>query len=104
MPALAKNTRTVDGSGGITIWRIGSTPPPGVHDQIPSDAWDDYESPVPVDRGGSPLVPDGPITEVKAWVGDHSGRAQAALDAEQAGAGRATLIAWLEAVIADGAE
>jgi hypothetical protein len=43
-------------------------------------------------------VPDGTVQDVLDWVGDDPGRAQAALDAEQAGAQRSTLITRLEAL------
>jgi hypothetical protein len=41
-------------------------------------------------------VPKGTVSEVKEWVGDDLGRAQAALDAENEGAQRVTLIDFLE--------
>jgi hypothetical protein len=43
-------------------------------------------------------VPDGTVQDVLDWVGDDPGRAQEALDAEQAGQARSTLIARLEAI------
>jgi len=43
-------------------------------------------------------VPEGTVQDVLDWVGDDPERAQEALDAEQAGAGRSTLIAKLEAI------
>jgi hypothetical protein len=44
-------------------------------------------------------VPEGSIDTVLAWVGDDPGRAQQALDAEQAGQQRTTLITKLEAIV-----
>ena len=41
-------------------------------------------------------VPEGTIAEVKAWVGDDTDRAARALEAEQNGQRRTTLITWLE--------
>lgn len=43
-------------------------------------------------------VPDGTVQDVLDWVGDDPGRAQAALDAEDAGQQRSTLITRLEAL------
>jgi hypothetical protein len=40
--------------------------------------------------------PEGTVSEVLAWVGDDAGRAQQALEAEQAGKQRATLISELQ--------
>jgi hypothetical protein len=40
--------------------------------------------------------PQGSVDDVKVWVGDDRERAAQALDAERAGQGRVTLIAWLE--------
>jgi hypothetical protein len=48
----------------------------------------------PPPENGEP--PEGTIEEVKAWVGDDPDRAQQALDAEEAGQQRQTLMAWLE--------
>lgn len=44
-------------------------------------------------------VPQGTIAEVLAWVGDDPARAQAALDAENAGAGRTTLLNQLKVLV-----
>ncbi|HPJ18021.1 MAG TPA: hypothetical protein PK635_02740 [Actinomycetota bacterium] len=46
-------------------------------------------------------VPDGTIAEIQAWVGDSNVRAQLALDVENAKeTPRATLVSWLEALLA----
>jgi hypothetical protein len=45
-------------------------------------------------------IPGGTVAEIADWVGDDPARAQAALDAEYAGAGRSTLIAQLEPIAA----
>jgi hypothetical protein len=44
--------------------------------------------------------PTGTVAEVLAWVGDDPRRAQLALEAEQAGQQRSTLIAQLERIVA----
>lgn len=46
-------------------------------------------------------VPTGSIKEVKEWVGEDVERAQEALDAENEGAQRSTLISHLEALLSD---
>jgi hypothetical protein len=43
-------------------------------------------------------VPEGTVQDVLDWVGDDPGRAQEALDAENAGQQRSTLITQLEAI------
>jgi hypothetical protein len=43
-------------------------------------------------------IPGGTVAEIVDWVGDDPERAQAALDAEYAGANRTTLIAQLEPI------
>lgn len=43
--------------------------------------------------------PDGKVDEVLAWVGDDPGRARAALDVEQSGLQRRTLISALEDIL-----
>jgi hypothetical protein len=43
-------------------------------------------------------APSGTISDVLAWVGDDAQRARAALEAEQAGTQRSTLIAQLERI------
>lgn len=53
------------------------------------------EAPVTEEQG----VPEGSIKEVLAWVGDDATKAQAALDAENAGDTRTTLVSKLEAII-----
>lgn len=45
-------------------------------------------------------VPTGTVQDVLDWVGDDPARAQEALDAEQAGQQRSTLIAQLESIAA----
>ena len=45
-------------------------------------------------------VPEGTAAEVLAWVGDDPARAQAALEAEEAGQQRSTLISKLETIAA----
>lgn len=57
---------------------------------------DEPEEPGSAEDEPSSQVPDGTIPEVKAWVGDDPARAQVALEAEEAGQERSTLIAWLE--------
>lgn len=46
-------------------------------------------------------VPTGSIKEVKDWVGDDTERAQVALDAENEGNQRSTLITYLEGLLSD---
>lgn len=46
-------------------------------------------------------VPNGSIKEVKDWVGDDTERAQVALDAENEGNQRSTLITYLEGLLSD---
>jgi hypothetical protein len=48
----------------------------------------------------APEVPEGSIKTVLAWVGDDKTKAQAALDAEQEGQQRSTLIKELEDILA----
>lgn len=47
-------------------------------------------------------APTGTVEQIKAEVGDDPAKAAAALEAEVKGAGRTTLIAHLEAVVATG--
>lgn len=47
----------------------------------------------------APEVPEGSIKTVLAWVGDDKTKAQAALDAEQDGQQRSTLIKELEDIL-----
>lgn len=60
------------------------------------DATDDSDEPQTESGGASDGPPDGTVQDVLDWVGDDPDRAQTALDAEQAGQNRATLIAELE--------
>lgn len=41
-------------------------------------------------------VPSGNVEDVKAWVGDDPDRAKQALQAEQSGQNRSTLVTWLQ--------
>lgn len=45
------------------------------------------------------MVPSGTVAEVLAWVGTDLSRAQAALDAEEEGAGRVSLLRALRAML-----
>ena len=72
---------------------VVAPPPPPAESEEPDAPEPDPE---PEPEPEAEQVPEGTIPEVKAWVGDDKGRAQAALEAEESGANRTTLIAWLE--------
>lgn len=70
----------------------------------PAPVVDSFDQPVAEKAVEAPVteeqsVPEGSIKEVLAWVGDDATKAQAALDAENAGDKRTTLITKLDAII-----
>jgi hypothetical protein len=64
----------------------------------PEETHEPEPEPEPAPEPAAEAVPEGTIAVVKEWVGDDPARAQAALEAEEAGQNRTTLIAWLEEV------
>lgn len=78
-------------------WVAESTVPPP-DEQSEEDEQDQEEPGSAEDQPSSEAVPEGTIPEIKEWVGADPDRAAAALEAEEAGQNRTTLIAWLEEV------
>lgn len=69
--------------------------PPDDEAAPPSETAPEAE-PKTAEGGASQGPPDGTVSDVLDWVGDDPARAREALDAEQAGQNRATLVAELE--------
>lgn len=59
------------------------------------------EKPVEAPVTEEATVPEGSVKDVLGWVGDDATKAQAALDAEEAGEGRKTLISQLKNLLND---
>jgi hypothetical protein len=66
-------------------------------DQAPAET--PAEKPVEAPVVEEATVPEGSIKDVLGWVGDDSTKAQQALNAEEAGEGRKTLISQLKNLI-----
>lgn len=68
-------------------------------DQAPAET--PAEKPVEAPVVEEATVPEGSIKDVLGWVGEDTTKAQQALDAEQAGEGRKTLISQLKNLLND---
>lgn len=66
-----------------------------VFEEAPEAPKEATEEPVKIEEA----VPTGSIKEVLAWVGDDAEKAQKALDAENSGDKRSSLISKLESII-----
>jgi hypothetical protein len=75
---------------------VVAPPPEEAEEPEPEPAPEPAPEPEPEPESAAEVVPEGTIAEVKAWVGDNEDRALEALEAEEAGQNRSTLIAWLE--------
>lgn len=73
--------------------RFNVTPDKKSEEQAPA------EKPVDAPQTEEIAIPEGSIKEVLRWVGEDSTKAQAALDAENKGEKRSTLVTKLEAII-----
>lgn len=66
----------------------------------PAGESEEFATPAPVaEPVTEEAVPEGSVKDVLAWVGEDSAKAQRALDAENAGEGRKTLVSKLNEII-----